>query len=58
MNKEIKTVVVLGMHRSGTSMTSAILEKLGINMGDETLGPLETNPIGHFEDRMFLELNK
>jgi len=58
MDKKIKTVVVLGMHRSGTSMTSAILEKLGINMGEETLGAGETNPIGHFEDKMFLNLNK
>jgi hypothetical protein len=58
MKKEIKTVVVLGMHRSGTSMTSAILEKLGINMGEETLGAVETNPIGHFEDKIFLDLNK
>jgi hypothetical protein len=58
MDKEIKTVVVLGMHRSGTSMTSAILEKLGINMGEEKLGAAATNPIGHFEDRMFLDLNK
>lgn len=57
MDKEIKTVVVLGMHRSGTSMTSAILEKLGINMGEEKLGAAATNPIGHFEDRMFLDLN-
>jgi hypothetical protein len=58
MDKEIKTVVVLGMHRSGTSMTSAILEKLGINLGEETVGAAGTNPLGHFEDKMFLELNK
>jgi hypothetical protein len=58
MSKEIKTVVVLGMHRSGTSMTSAILEKSGINMGGEKLGAAATNPIGHFEDRMFLNLNQ
>jgi hypothetical protein len=53
-----KTVVVVGMHRSGTSMTSAILEKLGINMGEKKLGAAATNPIGHFEDKMFLKLNK
>ncbi|SIR56316.1 sulfotransferase family protein [Halanaerobium kushneri] len=58
MRKEIKTVVVLGMHRSGTSMTSAILEKLGINMGEDKLGATATNPIGHFEDKMFLDLNR
>lgn len=58
MNENIKTIVVLGMHRSGTSMTSAILEKVGINMGKETLGASVSNPVGHFEDKMFYELNK
>lgn len=53
MNKQSsKTVIVLGMHRSGTSMTSAILNELGVNMGKSL-----SNPIGHFEDLEFLYLN-
>jgi hypothetical protein len=57
-NKESKTIVVLGMHRSGTSMLSGVLSRLGINMGDELLGKDASNPLGHFEDREFLDLNK
>jgi len=58
MNKlESKTVVVLGMHRNGTSMTSGILSKLGIDMGRELIGKKVSNPLGHFEDKDFLDLN-
>ena len=56
-NSKQKTVVVLGMHRSGTSMTAGILTILGINMGDKLIGPSWSNPLGHFEDKEFVELN-
>lgn len=52
-----RTIVVLGMHRSGTSMMGAILEKLGVNMGEEKLGASSSNPIGHFEDVIFVNIN-
>ena len=52
-----KTVVVLGMHRSGTSLVSGILKNLGVNMGDVLLGSNFGNPTGHFEDLEFLKLN-
>lgn len=54
---EIKTVVVLGMHRSGTSMVARILSILGVNMGRETIGKKPGNIYGHFEDVDFLKLN-
>jgi hypothetical protein len=53
----VKNIVILGMHRSGTSMVAGILTKLGINMGDELLGKTPSNPFGHFEDRDFVNLN-
>ena len=53
----MKTVIVLGMHRSGTSMVSGVLQLLGVDMGKELVGKLPSNPLGHFEDRAFLELN-
>ncbi len=54
----LKTVIVLGMHRSGTSLTSNILKELGVDMGNRLLGKNISNPFGHFEDLDFLELNQ
>lgn len=51
-------VVVLGMHRSGTSMVAALLQSLGVNMGENLLEDCPDNPRGHFEDMDFLNMNK
>ena len=51
-----KIVIVLGMHKSGTSMVAGSLKKLGVNMGKDTT-PDSTNPLGHFEDKEFVTLN-
>lgn len=52
-------VLILGMHRSGTSLVSAIINKLGISGGDE--GGLERsaewNPRGYWEFRQFTQAN-
>ncbi len=53
-----KAVVVLGMHRSGTSLVALILKELGINMGDKTLVGGSSNPFGHEEDLAFFDLNE
>ncbi len=52
-------VLILGMHRSGTSLVSAIVNKLGIFGGDaETLGrSTEWNPKGYWEYRRFTQAN-
>src|SRR5215472_15300074 len=49
-------VLVLGMHRSGTSLCSHILSALGVDMADRIPGPGNTtsvpdssNPRGHWE---------
>lgn len=52
-----KVVVVLGMHRSGTSTVALILQELGVNMGDRLLGASSSNPYGHGEDEDFLDLH-
>lgn len=52
-----KTVVVLGMHRSGTSAVAGVLHKLGVNMGDKLYPPAHGNPFGHYEDIDFIETN-
>jgi hypothetical protein len=44
-------VLVLGCHRSGTSVTANVLQILGCNLGDELLGAHpDSNPLGHFEN--------
>ena len=57
MKDRDKAVVVLGMHRSGTSMTAGILKEIGVSMGRRLFPPKESNPMGHFEDLDFLALN-
>jgi hypothetical protein len=47
-------VLVLGMHRSGTSLCSHILSALGVDMADQIPGPGATSPVpsnprGHWE---------
>jgi len=52
-------VLVLGCHRSGTSVTTKVLEILGCNLGDELLSASpESNPLGHFENLTALEFNE
>jgi len=56
--KRPKEIIILGMHRSGTSMLSGMLDRLGIDMGDDVVGRQESNPLGHFEDGDLLSLNE
>lgn len=56
--EEYKTCVVLGMHRSGTSMIAGCLHTLDIKMGENLVGESKYNPLGHYEDEDFLRLNK
>lgn len=51
-------IVVLGMHRSGTSLLALILKELGVNMGEKTLEGTSSNPYGHEEDIEFLRINQ
>ena len=58
IEKRSKTVVILGMHRTGTSMIGGTLSRLGVDMGEELVGVDWTNPLGHYEDKCFLSLNR
>lgn len=56
--KQSEVVVVLGMHRSGTSIVAKSLELYDILIGSNLLpGGLE-NPKGFYEDQDILQLNK
>lgn len=54
----VKTVIVLGMHRSGTSVVMSILKSLGVDIGkrESSLGQFD-NPLGHFENLDFTDFN-
>jgi len=54
-NKRI--VVVLGMHRSGTSSITRALEVMGVNLGDKLIPPMKDNEKGFWEDAELLSLN-
>ncbi|MBV8335556.1 MAG: hypothetical protein JO358_08995, partial [Alphaproteobacteria bacterium] len=55
-------VIVLGMHRSGTSLCSHILSALGVDMSDKVEGPgsaalTPDNPHGHWERWEIVEVH-
>jgi hypothetical protein len=52
-----KPLVIVGMHRSGTSLTASLLASAGLHLGDRLLGAHTGNPLGHFEDLGFLEFH-
>ena len=54
-------VVVLGMHRSGTSLVSSILHTMGVRMGEPSdleRHDDESQPEGYWEDQNFVALNR
>lgn len=56
-----KTVLILGTHRSGTSVVSGMFHALGVNMGppgadDRWIYPNFANPTGQYENPEFTEL--
>ena len=50
-------LVILGMHRSGTSLLTSLTDHLGFESGNNLLGPGIDNPKGYWEDRDILEFN-
>lgn len=46
--------LVLGMHRSGTSLLAALVQARGVFLGDRLLGASQGNRHGHFEDEAVL----
>lgn len=56
MNRDI--IVVIGMHRSGTSLTGQILSTMGVQFGSNLVPPDKYNPEGYFEDQRIVETNE
>lgn len=52
-------IIILGMHRSGTSLAGQLLEALGFHFGPEhlALAPKKDNPLGYWERSDVNDLN-
>lgn len=50
-------ILVLGMHRSGTSALTGVLQKMGIELGSELLPATIENEKGYFENIKIMDLN-
>ena len=53
----MKTFVVLGMHRSATSLIARGLLNSGVFIGETLIGASTDNTYGHFEDIDFVRFN-
>jgi hypothetical protein len=54
----LEIVVVLGMHRSGTSLCMSLLQALGVRLDDDLIPGDANNEAGYFESRELIELNE
>lgn len=53
-----RALIITGMHRSGTSLVASLLQRFGVDIGENLLGPGEGNPRGHFEDLDFVRFHE
>ncbi|MEA2047855.1 MAG: hypothetical protein U9O64_05340 [Campylobacterota bacterium] len=53
-----KQLIIVGFHRSGTSMLAQELHNAGLFVGDKLMGPHISNADGHFEDEDFFTLHE
>ncbi len=52
-------VILLSMHRSGSSLTARVMQRLGMSLGPfDLMGATPSNPHGHFEAMPFYWLNR
>lgn len=58
MSSKKRIVVVLGMHRSGTSAITRSLQLLGVDLGEELIPSNFDNPRGYWEDADVVALNE
>ena len=50
-------ILILGMHRSGTSLITKAVQVLGASLGENLLPPGPDNPTGFWEDADVMQLN-
>ena len=56
-SRQQRVIVVLGMHRSGTSAITKGLETLGVRLGDHYVSANSENPRGYWEDEDIVALD-
>lgn len=52
-----KALIILGMHRSGTSFLAYLLHRLGASLPADVIGPGHGNTLGHWEPKNLVEIN-
>jgi glycosyltransferase involved in cell wall biosynthesis len=52
------TLIVTGMHRSGTSLVASFIQAIGVNLGERFFPSDALNLKGYFEDLDFLEFQR
>lgn len=52
-----KEIIITGMHRSGTSLFASYMNRCGLNIGDDLIGPASDNIKGYFEDKEFVDFH-
>jgi hypothetical protein len=58
LEKNSKLLLLLCLHRSGSSATAGVMNLLGIHMGEKLLPATRNNPKGHYENAQFVNLNQ
>ena len=59
MNRNKQTcILILGMHRSGTSALTGVLNLLGVHLGSELMEGNSANQKGYFENNHFYKINE
>ena len=51
-------LLVLGMHRSGTSALTRVLNLLGASLGDDLMPPGDDNPLGFWEHQGIVSVHE
>lgn len=57
-NAGSQAILVVGMHRSGTSATTRVLNLLGVELGGSLLSPGPGNRLGHWEHREVVAIHE
>ena len=52
------TLVIVGMHRSGTSLTASALQQAGLHIGQRLMGANDSNVKGHYENLDFFNFHQ
>ena len=58
LDTDKQAVLIVGAPRSGTSATTGVLQILGLELGEDLVGPEHDNIKGHFEDASTVNLNR